>query len=217
MNFEYEPQGDPSHLVEPVVFVIDDDAEMRHALERLFHNAGYKVEAFADAREFLSKLMPACDGCLVLDVKMPGMTGPELQAALIERNVDLPIIFLTGYSSIPQAVDAMRAGAVDFLEKPFDNQMLIERVGHALRLGTQSREHRLRLAEFARKVAALTPREREVMHRVAAGSLSKTIAHDLSISVRTVDIHRARLMQKLGTQSVAELARMCTLIGRSSG
>jgi len=190
------------------VFVVDDEDGMRSALRRLFGNAGFNVETFPGAREFLQAYSPERPGCIVLDVRMPEMTGPDLQKALTAQGIEIPIIFLTAYSNVPLAVDAMKSGAVDFLEKPFQDEILVERVGRAIELDVRMREDRMRRAEARHKLALLTVREREVLDRVVAGKPTKTIAAELNISVRTVDIHRTRIIEKTGTRSAAELLRL---------
>jgi len=188
---------------EPTVYVVDDDAAVRDGLTALFDAAGFAVEAYGSAKAFLAAYRPERGGCLVLDVSMPDMNGPELQAELNRRGVAIPIIFLTAHGDIPTTVKTIKAGAVDFLTKPADGAVLLKRVRAAL----------ARSAQLAEGLASLTEREREVMVRVAAGRASKEIARELDISHRTVEIHRARVMQKLKAHSVLELADIARSLG----
>jgi FixJ family two-component response regulator len=183
-------------MSDATVFVVDDDAAVRDGLAALLEGAGLAVETYASAEAFLAALRPDRYGCLLLDVKMPGMSGTELQAELARCGVQLPIIFLTAHGDIPTSVQAVKAGAVDFFTKPPDGAMLIERVRAAVG----------RVAHLQECLAGLTTREREVMARAATGQSNKTIAQALGISHRTVEVHRARVMHKLGARSVLELA-----------
>lgn len=195
----------------PVVFIVDDDASVRDALALLFDTAGIAVEAYPSAEAFLQAYRPDRRGCLVLDVQMPGLSGLELQTKLAELAVRLPIIFLTAHGNIPASVRAIKAGAVDFLEKPADGALLLERVQAALRDSAPAAQGLD--AAIERKFEHLTLREREVMARVAAGMSSKEIARVLGISHRTVEVHRARLMQKMGARTVLDLAAMAEALG----
>jgi FixJ family two-component response regulator len=188
---------------EPKVYVVDDDAAVRDGLTAMFDAAGFIVEAYSSAREFLAAYKADWTGCLVLDVTMPDMTGPELQTELNRRGVLLPIIFLTAHGDIPTTVKTIKAGAVDFLTKPADGAVLLKRVRAAL---AQS-------SEMSEGLASLTEREREIMVRVAAGFASKEIARELDISHRTVELHRARVMQKMKAGSVLELADKARALG----
>jgi FixJ family two-component response regulator len=199
--------SEPGQPESPVIFVVDDDAGMRSALHRLFRSAAFAVETFASAQDLLDRGDLSRAGVLLLDVMMPGMTGLELQAVLIERKVDTPIVFLTGAQSVPMAVTAMRRGAVDFLEKPFENDDLVKRVRQALRHVPKDDDRALH-AEYDRRSALLTPREREVMDHVVAGKTSKEVGRALGVSPRTVEIHRMRVMDKMQAGSLAELVRM---------
>jgi FixJ family two-component response regulator len=199
--------NEPEHAESPVVFVVDDDAGMRAALHRLFKSAAFAVETFDSAQDLLDRGDLKRAGVLVLDVMMPGISGLDLQALLIERNVDTPIVFLTGAQSVPMAVTAMQRGAVDFLEKPFENDDLVKRVRHALRHGDRKDDRALR-GEYDRRSALLTPREREVMDHVVIGQTSKEIGRALGVSPRTVEIHRTRVMEKMQAGSLAELVRI---------
>lgn len=193
---------------EPTVFIVDDDAALRDALQSLLRFMGLKAEAFPSADAFLQAYMPGRPGCLLLDVRMPGMSGLELQKHLAERDNPLPVILLTGHGDVAMAVEAMRVGAFDFVEKPVKDQVLLDRVHACLRQATEQERrtgNRVRLREC---LDTLTPREREVAAGVAQGKASKVIAADLGISPRTVDVHRSRIMDKLGVRSSAELVRV---------
>jgi two-component system, LuxR family, response regulator FixJ len=192
----------------PTIFVVDDDAGMRAALQRLFRAAGLQVETYPSAQELLDTCDLARPGLLLLDVMMPAMTGLELQAVLLERRVDLPIVFLTASHSVPMAVDAMRRGAADFLEKPFENATLVERVRQALQRVAGKPAARVSRVEYERRRGSLTPREREVMEHVVAGGANKVIARALGASHRTVEIHRTRVMEKMQAESLADLVGM---------
>jgi two-component system, LuxR family, response regulator FixJ len=193
---------------EPKVFVVDDDPAVREWLEALLRAAGHSVVSFASAAEFLAAYAPNVPGCLVLDIRMPEMSGLELQARLKERAATLPVIFITSHGDVPMAVEAMRAGAVDFLLKPFEDQDLLDRVRQALALDAASQAERSELDAIRARIKALTPRELEVMRLVVEGKANKIIATDLSLSQRTVEIHRARVMDKMGAGSLAHLVRM---------
>lgn len=196
----------------PVVFVVDDEEHMRAALRRLFASAGLRAEVHATGAEFLAQPQLDVPGCVILDVGMPGMGGLEVQTRLRERAADLPVIFLTGAAEIPVAVAAMRAGAVDFVEKPFDNDDLLRRVRAAIERQALHRDEARRRREFARRLETLTPRECEVLEWVVAGQTNKEIARTLGGSHRTIEIHRSRIMEKTAAQSLADLIRMCLLV-----
>ena len=192
----------------PFVMVVDDDPSVRAAVESLIRSAGLAVQSFATAQELLDCPLPDAPGCLVLDVRLPGGNGLDLQRELADRNSPLPIIFVTGYADVPTSVHAMKSGAVEFLPKPFGDQELLDAVEQAL---TQSRAaYRLRaeLTDLRGRLALLTPREREVMNLVVTGMLNKQIAYDLGISEVTVKLHRGRMMQKMRAASVPDLVRM---------
>jgi len=193
---------------EPVVFIVDDDASVRDSLKLLARSVGLQAETFESGRAFLTAYDPDRWGCLVLDVRMPGMSGLELQDQLLEMGATLPIVFVTAHGDIPMAVQAMQAGAVDFIQKPFRDQELIDKVQHAI-------EHHRRLLQAVTDIDAirarrdsLTPREREVMELVVQGMANKVIAIDLGISQRTVEIHRARVMEKMQAESLSQLVQM---------
>lgn len=192
----------------PVVFIVDDDEAVRSSLRLLLKSVGLVPSALASAREFLDKYDPAQPGCLVLDVRMPQMSGLELQEQLNLKGAVLPVIFITGHGDVPMAVEAMQAGAFDFLQKPFRDQDLIDRIQRAL---DKDRTNRAALNErtFIReRLQSLTPREREVLAMVTSGKANKIMAADLGVSQRTVEIHRARVMEKMNAASLAQLVRM---------
>jgi FixJ family two-component response regulator len=195
-------------VTDECVFVVDDDDSVRRSLSRLIRSAGWRVETFPTAKSFLEYTPPNRPGCLVLDLQLPGMSGLELQRSLVEAGRDIPIVFITGHGDVPSSVRAMKGGAVDFLQKPFDDQELLDCIARALR---RSREQRLKRAERAvlqARFDTLTPREREVLMLVVAGKLNKQIAGDLGNAEKTVKIHRGRVMAKMQAGSVAELVRM---------
>ena len=197
----------------PIVFVVDDEEHMGNALRRLFVSAGLPTEVYATGEAFLARSSHDVPGCVVLDVGMPGMGGLEVQAQLHSCAAGLPVVFLTGAAEVPVAVAAMRAGAADFVEKPFDNDDLLRRVRAAIeRQATQRGEARRRL-EFERRLQTLTPREGEVLEWIVAGKTSKEIARTLGGSHRTIEIHRGRIMEKTGAQSLADLIRMRLVVG----
>lgn len=193
---------------EPTVFVVDDDEAIRHSLALLLTAVALPARTFPDADALLHALTPAHRGCVVADLRMPGMNGLELQDRLLDRECRLPVIFLTAHGDVPAAVRALKHGAVDFMQKPFDPQELINRVRAAMRMDAERHATAERARSVARRVSALTPREREIMEMVRHGKTSKVIALDLDISERTVEVHRARLMRKMRARTVADLVRM---------
>ena len=192
----------------PTVFVVDDDESVRGSLRFLLRSAGLESRAFASAPEFLTSYDPAQPGCLVLDVRMPGMSGLELQQELNLRGAIIPVIFITGHGDIPMAVEAMQHGAHDFLQKPFRDEDLIERVRRALEKDAKARAALEEHKTIHTRLESLTPREREVLALMVRGKPNKIMAHELGVSQRTVEIHRARVMEKSGASSLAELVRM---------
>ena len=198
---------------EPIVFVIDDEQAVRDSLRWLLESVGLAVCAYASVGDFLREYDAARAGCLVLDVRMPGMSGLDLQQELVRRGANLPIIFITAHAEVPMAVRAVKAGAVDFIQKPFSDQLLLDRVRQALEIDRQDREVRQRREDTRHRLATLTPREREVLDLVAAGRVNKEIAATLGVSTKTVEVHRARVMAKMRVDSVAELVRACILAG----
>jgi FixJ family two-component response regulator len=192
----------------PVVFVVDDDPAMRDSLRWLIESTGLQVETFADAQTFLARIRPELPGCLVLDVRMPGMSGLDLQAELTRRGIGLPTIVVTGHAEVPMAVRAVKAGAIDFIEKPFSDQLLLDRVRQGIEMDRQERDGRARRAEILRRMSLLTQREREVLDLVVVGKANKEIAAALHLSPKTVEVHRAHVMEKMQASSVAELVRL---------
>jgi len=197
----------------PVVYIVDDDDGMRRALSVLMTTVGYQSAAFAGPREFIAKHDPSQPSCLVLDVRMPEMSGLELQQHLNRSGSMLPVILVSGHGDIPMAVQAMKDGAFDFLQKPFRDQELLDRINGALKLDAENRASTDRLADLKQRSDSLTPREREVMASVVDGKANKVIAIDLGLSERTVEIHRANVMEKMGARSVAHLVKMHLMLG----
>jgi RNA polymerase sigma factor (sigma-70 family) len=195
------------------VFVIDDEASVRKAVARLLTSAGHQVETFGSAEEFLRRPSYDGPGCLILDVKMPGQSGIELQEALANAGCYLPVIFVSGRSDIPISVKAMKAGAVDFLTKPFQHTELLKAVNVSLAKDREARVSRAEVQEIERRLQTLTAREREVLCLVVAGRLNKQIAYELGISEKTVKVHRARVVEKMRSDSVAELVRLAEKVG----
>ena len=200
---------------EAVVFVVDDDPAMRRSLENLLRSVGLRVAAFATAQDFLRAPRPNRPGCLVLDVRLPGLSGLDLQKQLIEANRDIPIVFITGHGDIPMTVRAMKAGAVEFLTKPFRDQDLLDAIHQALDRARNADAQRAEIEALQGRYQCLTPREREVMTLVVAGLPNKQIAGTLGTSETTVKIQRHQVMEKLGAGSLAELVRMAEKLGVS--
>ncbi len=194
--------------LDPIVFIIDDDEAVRLSTEMLIRSMGLRAESFASAAEFLDDFDPQQPSCLILDIRMPGMSGLELQEHLVESNLSVPIIFVTGHGEVPMAVKAMKAGAIDFIQKPFRDQELIDRVHAALEKDAEARVKASEIQAINAKMQTLTARETEVMQLVVDGKANKEIAFDLGLSPRTVEIHRARVMSKMGAGSLAELVRL---------
>lgn len=190
------------------VFVVDDDETVRDSLRWLLEGTGLKVRTYDCGEAFLDDYDPDIPGCLIVDLRMPGMNGLDVQRRLAERGFNIPIIFLTAYGTIPQAVRAMRRGAIDFVTKPFSDQTLLDRIEHAIELNRQVRSEQEQHSEIAGRLALLTPREREVLDRVVAGESNKVMAAELNISQKTVEAHRAKVMRKMEAGSLAELVRM---------
>ena len=193
---------------EPTVFVVDDDPAMRDSLCWLLQSVDLHVETYPSADAFLAAYDAARPGCLVLDVRMPGMSGLNLQDELRARDIRLPIIMLSGHAEVPTAVRALKAGAIDFMEKPFSDELLLDRIRQAIDLDREQRDAGARRAAVAERYALLTPREREVMELVTAGKANKVIAAELGLSPKTVEVHRAAVMDKMRADSVADLVRM---------
>jgi FixJ family two-component response regulator len=197
----------------PVVFVIDDDASMRSAISRLLRAVGIDVQTFSAAQEFLSGELADVPGCLVLDVRLPGLSGLDLQKEMVARGIHYPIIFVTGHGDIPMSVQAMKAGAVEFLTKPFRDQDLLDAITQAIARAGTARSQRAELDELHKRFDLLTPREREVMTLVVAGMLNKQIAVSLRASEKTIKVHRGQVMRKMQADSLASLVRMSEKLG----
>lgn len=189
------------------VFIVDDDEPVRSALRLLMKSVGHDAMTFTSGDEFLASCKPGISGCLVLDIRMPGMSGLELQEKLREQGVNIPIIFITGHGDVPMAVQAMKHGAMEFLQKPFREQDLIDRVNEALEKNLNVHKLALQRTEIKQRVTKLTPRERQIMDMIVQGKASKVIAIDLGVSQRTVDTHRTRIMRKMQAKSLAELVK----------
>lgn len=199
------------------VFIVDDDEGVRTSLTILLESTGLRAEAYPSAPEFLARYQADQPGCLVLDVRMPGMDGMALQRELAARQALIPVIFVTGHGDVPLAVEAMKNGAFDFLQKPFRHEDLLERVRRGLAADTEARADAARRDDVQRRYATLTPREREVMAMIVDGRANKVIAIDLALSERTVEIHRSRVMEKMGTRSVAHLVRLALVLQSLTG
>ncbi len=190
------------------VFIVDDDRGMRKSLSWLVESVGLNVETFESARQFLDSKAYERSGCLVLDVRMPGMSGVELQNQLVNQGVDMPTIIVTGFGDVPTAVRAMKNGAVDFIQKPFSDQMLLDRITQCLVQDAERRREHSERIEIQKRLASLSPREREVMDLILTGKTTREIAENLSLSPRTVDIHRAKVMRKMQVRSAVQLAQL---------
>jgi FixJ family two-component response regulator len=197
----------------PTVYVVDDEPAVLKSLDRLLRSAGFRPKTFGSARDFIAQHQADAPGCLVLDVTMPGFTGLELQQWLALARDPLPVIFITGYGDVPTSVRAMKAGAVDFLTKPVDEQALLRAIKDALRRGQELRAARAELANIRERLARLTPRELEVLEHVVSGQLNKQIAADLGTVEKTIKVHRGRVMQKMGVDSLAQLVRLAQQVG----
>jgi FixJ family two-component response regulator len=196
-----------------MVFVVDDDAPLRESLRNLIRSVGLRVELYASAQEFLRSKRPDLPSCLVLDVRLPGLSGLDLQRRTGDAGIEIPIVFITGHGDIPMSVRAMKAGAVEFLTKPFRDQDLLDAIQQALERDRKARDQRAALDELRSRFASLTSREREVMKRVVAGLLNKEIGAELGTSETTVKIHRHQVMEKMGAGSLPELVRMADRLG----
>lgn len=197
----------------PLVYVVDDDVAVRDSIELLLDSVGLDCEVFESAAAFLEACDPTRHCCLVSDIRMPGLSGLELQAQLNERGTEIPVIFITGHGDIPMAVSAMKAGATDFIQKPFRDQDLIDRINKALQQDQAQRDTRAEANVIRERLKSLTPRETEVMQRVVSGQANKVIAMDLGVSQRTVELHRARVMHKLKMRSLADLVQAVSKAG----
>ena len=200
---------------DPVVLVVDDDPSLREALSSLLRSVGLRVEVFGSAPEMLQAPLPEVASCLVLDIRLPKRSGLDFQTELINSNIKIPIIFITAHGDVPMSVRAMKAGAVDFLTKPFRDQDLLDAVANALERDRKRREEEKGVAKLKAKLETLTPREREVMTLVTAGLMNKQVAGEIGVSEITVKIHRGHVMRKMGARSLADLVRMAEILGIS--
>jgi FixJ family two-component response regulator len=200
---------------EPVVLVVDDDPSLREALSSLLRSVGLRVEVFGSAPEMLEAPLPDTASCLVLDIRLPKRSGLDFQNELIKANIRIPIIFITAHGDVPMSVRAMKAGAVDFLTKPFRDQDLLDAVANALERDRKRRDEEKGVAALKAKLETLTPRELEVMSLVTAGLMNKQVAGEIGVSEITVKIHRGHVMRKMGARSLADLVRMAELLGVS--
>ena len=200
---------------EPTVFVIDDDKDVRDFLLELISSIGLRVAVYASPREFLDAFEPSSPGCILLDIRMPDMSGLELQKELAERAIRLPVIILTGHGDVQVAVHAMKAGAVDFIEKPFNNELLLDRIQKAVAASVDAESTWINQDEIVRRLEFLTPRERQVLDLVVAGETNKVVARRLAITEKTVEVHRARVMEKMHAKSFADLVKMVAILNFS--
>jgi two-component system, LuxR family, response regulator FixJ len=191
------------------IFVVDDDPRMRDSLRWLLESVDLSVETYGSATQFLDIYDPGRPGCLLLDIRMPGMSGLQLQDLLAAKGIQLPIIIITGYGDVPTAVRAVQKGAVDFIEKPFNDQLLLDRIHYALALDDQRRQAEAERGTIQDRIATLTPRERDVLEHILTGEQNKVIAATLGISMKTVEVHRARIMKKMAATSLAHLVATC--------
>ncbi len=196
----------------PTVHVVDDEPDVRDSLSMLMRSVGYETKVYESGRDFLERLRPGSPGCVLIDVRMPGMSGLEVQEHMVADGAELPAIIMTGHGDVPMAVRAMKAGAFDFIEKPFNDQLILDRVGEAVERSLRGVDTRAERVLAATHFAALTAREREVMAGIVSGRLNKVIADELGLSVRTIEIHRAHIMEKMQARSVSALVRMAILL-----
>lgn len=200
-------------IPEATVFVVDDDSHVRGSLKQLIKSVGLNVHTFSSAQEFLDQDLPDTPSCLVLDIRMPSLSGLDLQDELVKKGLTTPVIFITGHGTVPMSVRAMKAGAVDFLQKPFEDQDLLDAIHRAIEQNKRTRLEQAEIGEIKRRVESLTPREYEVLVLVVAGMLNKQIAYDLKMSENTVKTHRAHIMQKMQVDSLADLVRLTEKVG----
>jgi FixJ family two-component response regulator len=202
---------------EAVIAIVDDDLSVREGLETLIRSAGWRVETFASAQEFLARPRAEAPSCLILDLQLPGLSGLDLQKRMAELELEIPIVFLTGHGNIPASVQAMKAGAVEFLTKPFDEQDLLRAIEEALERDRRTRRRSAEMRELQGRYESLTAREQEVMQQVVSGLLNKQVAAELKISEVTVKVHRGQVMRKMRADSLADLVRMGDRLGIRSG
>ena len=200
-------------IPDATVFVVDDDPLVRESIEQLIKSVGLNVHTFSSAQEFLDQDLPDTPSCLVLDIRMPSLSGLDLQDELVKRGLTTPVIFITGHGTVPMSVRAMKAGAMDFLQKPFEDQDLLDAIHRAIEQNKRTRLEQAEIGEIKRRVESLTSREYEVLVLVVAGMLNKQIAYDLELSENTVKTHRARIMQKMQVESLADLVRLTEKVG----
>lgn len=203
-------------MTEPTIFIVDDDASVRDSLALLLGLKGYAIRSFASAEDFLAACQPEWHGCLLLDIRMAGMNGLELQQQLISHQIFLPIIFITGHGDVAAARAALKAGAADFLEKPLDDRLLIATITDALKRSAHQRDETTATQEIMARLARLTAREREVMDKITLGEPNREIARQLGISPRTVEVYKARMMEKMQAHSLPELVRLVLSLGKNS-
>ena len=213
MTVRSAPPRSTTSAEEAIVFVVDDDASVREALSSLFRSVGLQVETFGSAHEFLQSKPPNAPSCLILDIRLPRLSGLDFQAELAKADIRIPIIFMTGHGDIPMTVRAMKAGAVDFLTKPFRDQDMLDAVTAAIERDRNSRGEAKALSDLQALFATLTPRERQVMTLVTAGLMNKQIAAEIGLAEITVKIHRGHIMRKMGAKSLPDLVRMAELLG----
>lgn len=201
----------------PTIFIVDDDESLRRSLVRLIHAEGYRTESYDSAKAFIEREPFTGVGCILLDVRMPGISGPELHAELLERNVTLPVVFLTAHGDLPTGIGAMKKGAVDFLQKPVDDELLLQTLRQAVQHHATQQSKRLQTQGFEDRLATLSKRECEVLKHVIDGRLNKQIADDLGISIKTVKVHRGHVVEKMAVNSLAELVHLCELASQLAG
>jgi len=201
----------------PTVFVVDDDQAMRDSLRWLIESVGIVVETYANAEEFLHSLDASKPGCLLTDVRMPGLSGLELQDVLAERKIKLPVIIITGHADVPMAIRAMKKGAIEFIEKPFNNEILLERIRQGIEKDSQIRRTTADREEIAARLALLSAREQAVMQKIIDGKPNKVVAEELGLSQKTIEVHRASVMKKMRADSVAELVRLALALHQDQG
>ena len=211
----HEVGSPPMATAKPIVFVVDDDVWIRESLQTLLRDEGWHSETFASAQEFLDRPRAFIPSCLVLDISLPGLNGLELQKRIAVERTDMPIIFITGHGDIPMSVGAMKAGAVEFLTKPFNDEVLLTAIRQALERSRQALAQETKIQELLDRYASLTPRERDVMRLVVSGLLNKQVAGELGITESTVKAHRGQVMQKMKANSVADLVKMTAILNQS--